>query len=95
LEARRRCGWLDEERRGAEKVVWVSRGKDARGERMATTECPVSLVSGTSRAVLDEWLAAGRLGGPRDLHALPARTVEAWLALEVERETAERHRDAD
>jgi hypothetical protein len=53
------------------------------------------MVSGESRAAVEEWLAARRLGGSRDLQALPARTVEAWLALEVEREAAERQRDGD
>ena len=73
----------------------MSRGKDARGERVATTECPVSSISGASRAAVEEWLAVRRLGGLRDLASTPARAVDAWLALEVEREGAERHRDGD
>jgi hypothetical protein len=70
-------------------VVWVSRSAGSGGERVAATECPVSLISGESRVAFEEWLAGRRLGGQKDLKLRTARTVDAWLTLEVEREALE------
>jgi hypothetical protein len=78
-----------------ERVVWVSRQAGTRGERVSTTECPVSLISGESLAAVEEWLAVRRLGGPLDVGARPARTIDAWLALEAEREGLETNSNAD
>ena len=76
-------------------MVWVSRHAATRGERVSTTECPVSLISGESRAAVEEWVAVRRLGGLSDVSARPARTIDAWLVLEAEREGLETNSDAD
>lgn len=73
----------------------MSRKADARGERVAATECPVSLISGASRIAVEEWLAGRRLGKHGDLGREPARKVDAWLTLEVEREALEAKGDGD
>ena len=93
LEVRRRCGWLDKRERGEERVVWVSRRANGRGERVSTSECPVSMVSGESRAALEEWLAQRRIGGSADPREVPARTLDAWVTLDVEREAMEANSD--
>ncbi|MCB9385103.1 MAG: hypothetical protein H6509_10835 [Bryobacterales bacterium] len=95
MEKRRRCGWLDENERGEERVVWASRETGARGERVSTTECPVSAISGESRAAVEGWLAELRIGTVGEVERRPARTVDAWLTLAVEKEAAERQRDGD
>ena len=93
MEARRRCGWLSEDERGEERVVWVSRHGNGRGERISTSECPVSVISGESRAALEEWAAVRRLGSAGELTAKPARTVDAWLTLDTERAALEEKND--
>jgi len=76
LEARRRCGFLASERRGAERIVW------ARG-RASATECPKSLVTAESIELLEKFFAS-RAWGWKDP---PAREAEAFLALEQELRT--------
>ncbi|MEZ5395399.1 MAG: hypothetical protein R2724_21640 [Bryobacterales bacterium] len=95
MEKRRRCGWLDKSERGEERVVWASRETGAGGERVSTTQCPVSAITGDSRAALEAWLATLRLGGAGELERLPARRVDEWLTLTVEREAAEKQRNGD
>ena len=73
LEARRRCGFLPEERRGARRIVW------ARGTA-ATEECPKSLMTAESIELLERFFAA-RTWGWRDP---TAREADAFLALEQE-----------
>lgn len=51
LEARRRCGFLPEDRRSAKRVVW------ARGTA-STEECPKSLITAESVALLERFVAA-------------------------------------
>jgi hypothetical protein len=58
------------------RVVWARR-------KVAVDSCPVSYVSGESRAWIQEFQAWKLLGGV-DVFALPARTVEAFCILENE-----------
>jgi hypothetical protein len=73
LEARRRCGFLPEERRAARRIVW------ARGTA-STEECPKSLMTAESIELLERFFAA-RAWGWRDP---TAREADAFLALEQE-----------
>jgi hypothetical protein len=73
LEARRRCGFLPEERRSAKRIVW------ARG-RASTEECPKSLVTAESVELLERFFAS-RTWGWKDP---TAREADAFLALEQE-----------
>jgi hypothetical protein len=61
-----------------------------RGERrVASSECPVSFVSGGSVALVDLFAARKTLGHDGDLHAWPARQVDAFLLLSSELERIE------
>jgi len=73
LEARRRCGFLPVERRGAKRIVW------ARG-RASTEECPKSLVTAESMELLESY-SASKTWGWKDP---TAREADAFLALEQE-----------
>lgn len=75
--------------------MWVSRRAGGNGERVSTDECPVSLVTGASRAAVDEWVARSRIGYHGDLRGMPAKTVDSWLTLDVEREALGRTDDAE
>ncbi|MEZ5365153.1 MAG: hypothetical protein R2748_23205 [Bryobacterales bacterium] len=55
----------------------------------------MSAITGDSRAALEAWLATLRLGGAGELERLPARRVDEWLTLTVEREAAEKQRNGD
>lgn len=46
-------------------------------------ECPKSYITGESLTLLEEFFA-WKLGGCQELYRLPARSVDAILALEVE-----------
>ncbi len=61
-----------------ERVVWV--GPDG----AAATECPVSLVTGESAALVEDFCAHRTVGGGADVLAWPARRVDAFLVLEGE-----------
>lgn len=74
--------------------MWAGRRANSRGERVAADECPVSLITGGSRAALEEWWTLRRLGGVRFSAAEAARKVDAWLTLESELETLEAENDA-
>ena len=73
LEARRRCGFVPEERRGARRIVW------ARG-RASTEECPKSLVTAESIELLERFFSAKTWGWKEPT----AREADAFVALEQE-----------
>jgi len=82
LDVKRRCGFLAEEKRGPKKLVWV------RG-RVSSEECPKSLITGESLALLEEFFVRRRLGIPDSLE-MEARKVDAFLILRDEMEREER-----
>ena len=82
LEAKRRCGFLPAEKRGAAAIVWGR--KQVRAE-----ECPTSLVTGESVALFEEFLVKRRLGIPESLDT-EARKVDAFLILREQMEREER-----
>jgi hypothetical protein len=73
LEARRRCGFLAEEQRGAPRVVWARNGA-------AAEECPTSLVTPASIEFLESYFAWKTVGR----RELTAREAEAFVVLERE-----------
>lgn len=76
LAQQRRCGWG--ERRPGEHgpPVWSRGGA-------AAWECPKTFITGESLTLLEEF-QAWKLGGIRDWYKMPARTVDGFLALELE-----------
>ena len=82
MEARRRCGFIEEERRGAKKLVW------ARG-RVGAEECPKSLVSAQSLEWIERFLT-WKFAGAREILELKARDADAFLILEREWRDGER-----
>jgi hypothetical protein len=87
LEVKRRCGFLRSEERGEPRIVW------GRG-RTHTEECPISLVTGESLALLEEFFVRRRLGIADSLD-LDARKVDAFLILRDEMEREERDGEAE
>jgi hypothetical protein len=83
LEAKRRCGFLPSETRGDPRVVWGRR-------QTRTEECPKSLVTGESLALLEEFFVRRRLGIQDSLET-EARKVDAFLILRDEMESEEQH----
>ena len=81
----RRCGYLAEGERGPEAVVWARRGVQAR-------ECPQSLVSAQSAAMVERFLIWNLAGGRLGLGML-AREAEAMLLLRQELEKEKRDDD--
>ena len=82
LEVRRRCGFLPAERRGTPRIVW--------GRKLIQTEeCPKSLVTGESLALVEEFFVRRRLGVTYS-PGLSARSVDAFLILSDEMEREER-----
>lgn len=73
LEAKRRCGYLEAAERGPAAIVW------GRGD-VQTDECPTSLITADSLALVEEFLVARRLGIPESLD-VEARKVDAFLIL--------------
>jgi hypothetical protein len=73
LEARRRCGFLPAEQRGAKRIVW------AHGAA-ATEECPKSLVTAESIELLERFFTSKTWGWKDPT----AREADAFLALEQE-----------
>ena len=67
-------------------MVWLA------GREVSTTECPVSYVTGASRAWLEDFYAQEALGAGSDLEAWPARRVDAFLVLKAERKKTEAER---
>jgi hypothetical protein len=86
LEVKRRCGFLPEDQRGAPRIVW------GRGQTQAE-ECPKSLITGESLALLEEFFVRRRLG-MQDSRELEARKVDAFLILRDEMEREERDGEA-
>jgi len=82
LETKRRCGFLPEEKRGEPRIVWGRRQTQAE-------ECPKSLITGASLALLEEFFVRRRLGIPDSLE-MEARRVDAFLILRDEMEREER-----
>jgi hypothetical protein len=82
LEVKRRCGFLPAEKRGEPRIVW------GRGQTH-TEACPISLVTGESLALLEEFFVRRRLGIADSLD-LEARKVDAFLILRDEMEGEER-----
>jgi hypothetical protein len=80
LEAKRRCGFLPPDQRGEPRTVWARK-------HVQTDECPKSLITGESLAVLEEFFVRRRLNAPDSLEA-EARKVDSFLILrdELERE---------
>lgn len=79
----RRCGFLKPAERGEPRIVW--------GRRQVTSdECPKSLVSGESMALVEEFFVRRRLG-IGDTLDLDARKVDAFLILRelMEREESD------
>lgn len=76
LDARRRCGFLPEDRRGPRKLVWIR-------NKTGTEECPKSLMTPASAELVERfwvWKACGS-GGWTELTACEA---DAFQALEEE-----------
>jgi hypothetical protein len=86
LEAKRRCGFLPDAQRGEPRIVWGRRQTRA-------GECPKSLVTGESLALLEEFFVRRRLG-IGDSIELEARKVDAFLILRDEMEREERDGEA-
>jgi hypothetical protein len=82
LETRRRCGFLPEEKRGEPRIVWGRK-------QTQTDECPKSLITGTSMALIEEFFVRRRLG-IHDSLEMDARKVDAFLILRDEMEREER-----
>ena len=75
LEASRRCGFLPQDRRGSERLVWI-------GPSIAISECPTSYVTAESLAFLEAFVAWSL---SRDsLTTFPARYADAIVALNSE-----------
>ena len=87
LEAKRRCGFLPDEKRGEPRIIWGRRQTQAE-------ECPKSLVTGESMALLEEFFVRRRLGSNEPLEEMPARKVDAFLILRDEMEREERDGEA-
>jgi hypothetical protein len=86
LEVKRRCGFLPDDRRGEPRIVWGHRQTQAE-------ECPKSLVTGESLALLEEFFVRRRLG-IQDSLEMEARKVDAFLILRDEMEREERDVEA-
>ena len=87
LETTRRCGFLPVEGRGEARIVW------GRG-RVHAEECPKSLITGESLALLEEFFVRRRLE-IADSTDLEARKVDAFLILRDEMEREERDGEAE
>lgn len=87
LEIKRRCGFLPVEKRGERgwgepRIVWGRK-------QVESDECPKSLVTGESLALLEEFFVRRRLGMQYSLE-LEARKVDAFLILRDEMDREER-----
>ena len=76
MEGTRRCGWIPEEQRGAQRVVW------ARG-RASSEECPRSFVTPESVGWVERFYTWKSWGGG-ELAALRAKEADVMLTLEKE-----------
>ena len=82
LEKKRRCGFLGAEERGAPRLVWARK-------RAQAEECPKSLVTGESLALVEEFFIRRQLG-ITDTLEMAARKVDAFVILRGEMEREER-----
>ena len=82
LEKKRRCGFLPEEERGAARLVWARK-------RAQAEECPKSLMTGESLALVEEFFVRRQLG-MTDTAEMAARKVDAFVILRGEMEREER-----
>lgn len=82
LEKTRRCGFLPEAERGEPRLVWIRK-------RAQAEECPKSLVTGESLALVEEFFVRRRLGMVDGLD-MPARHVDAFVILRQEMDREER-----
>ena len=82
LEKKRRCGFLPEEERGAPGLVWARK-------RAQAEECPKSLVTGESLALVEEFFVRRQLR-MADTLEMAARKVDAFVILRGEMEREER-----
>jgi hypothetical protein len=73
LEARRRCGFLEEQKKGPRRVVW------ARG-RASSEECPTSAVTPASVELVERFFER-KLGGGVEM---TAREADALVILDRE-----------
>lgn len=76
LEAKRGCAFWEEAGGRADRVVWARRG-------VATQQCPKSVITGESLALLEAF-CAWKLAGMTDFRELTAREGEAFWLLERE-----------
>jgi hypothetical protein len=90
LEVKRRCGFLPDDKRGEARIVWGRK-------QTQTDECPKSLVTGESLAMVEEFFVRRRLGvgdsigiEALGIEAMAARKVDAFLILRDEMEREER-----
>jgi hypothetical protein len=82
LETKRRCGFLPDDKRGEPRAVWGRK-------HVWADECPKSLVTGESLAVVEEFFVRRRLAVKESLDTA-ARRVDAFLILQDELEREER-----
>ena len=75
LEARRRCGFIAEDKRGPKRVVWT-------GGAIGIDECPKSYMDPRSLEWLERYFTWRLLGLER--RELTARQAEAFLVIESE-----------
>ena len=73
---------MPEEARSAPRLVWIRK-------RAQTEECPKSMVTGESLALLEEFFVRRRLGIVDGME-MAARKVDAFLILREEMEREER-----
>ena len=73
LEARRRCGFIPAEQRGAKRIVWAR-------ATVSSEECPRSLMTAESMELLEKFFFSQRLGWKDPT----AREAEAFLILDQE-----------
>jgi len=90
LEVKRRCGFLPDDKRGEPRIVWGRK-------QTQTEECPKSLATGESLAMVEEFFVRRRLGvgdsiglEASGLETTAARKVDAFLILREEMEREER-----
>ena len=76
LDQTRRCAFLPVESLGPSRTVW------ARG-RASTTQCPKSIITAESLAMLEAF-AAWRVLGPNPVWPLPAKIADALFVLQNE-----------
>lgn len=76
LESSRRCGWLAEEVRAPERVIW------ARGRTVAK-ECPKSFITAKSTELVERFVIS-KMAGNTALMEREAKEADAFLTLEKE-----------